>query len=296
MIATASTQQTSSSRHHSRSSECYSIVHQYGSEFEQNQNEAARGPQGPPGKRGPTGLAGNPGLKGAQGSKGEKGECPDEMLEEIAELKQKYNELQERTPNKTCAHMRHLGLPSGPYLISPNPLLIAPFVVNCVFEEDRAYTVFPHNSEGEIYARKCKDAKCYSRDISYDHSMNQIRHVVAQSQKCRQYIKYRCKGSVFQWKGHVYASWTSYNGTEHTNWGGSEEPESCACSVTGTCRVQKYKCNCDENNNKITTFDDGYLNNKDDLPVTNLKFGDTDDQTEDGWHTLGRLECFGIAD
>ena len=51
--------------------------------------------------------------------------------------------------------------------------------------------------------------------------------------------------------------------------------------------------------------DSGLLTNKNDLPVTQLRFGDTgvddkdgvarDDRDEKGYHTLGKFRCFGIA-
>jgi len=37
------------------------------------------------------------------------------------------------------------------------------------------------------------------------------------------------------------------------------------------------------------------LTEKSDLPVTQLRFGDTGDSREQGYHTLGKLKCYGIA-
>ena len=32
------------------------------------------------------------------------------------------------------------------------------------------------------------------------------------------------------------------------------------------------------------------------IPVKQLRFGDTGDNDEQGWHTLGEFKCYGIAD
>ena len=36
------------------------------------------------------------------------------------------------------------------------------------------------------------------------------------------------------------------------------------------------------------------ITNKSHLPVTQLRFGDTGEQKEDGYHTLGKLKCYGM--
>jgi len=59
-----------------------------------------------------------------------------------------------------------------------------------------------------------------------------------------------------------------------------------------TCNIVTKNCNCDQNAGP-ETFDDGYLDDKAKLPVTEMWFGDTEDLMEKGWHTLGKLECFG---
>ena len=60
----------------------------------------------------------------------------------------------------------------------------------------------------------------------------------------------------------------------------------------GTCVDSSKKCNCDRNTAPETS-DEGYLTDKDALPVTGLFFGDTDASDEFGWHTLGPLICSG---
>ena len=62
-----------------------------------------------------------------------------------------------------------------------------------------------------------------------------------------------------------------------------------------TCIYNRLKCNCDVNNSTATS-DEGFLTDKDILPVTELQFGDLGDSSEHGWFTLGPLICSGRAD
>ena len=52
-------------------------------------------------------------------------------------------------------------------------------------------------------------------------------------------------------------------------------------------------CNCDKNDN-VWREDSGLLTDKTKFPVKQLGFGDVS-SVEEGYHTLGKLKCFGIA-
>ena len=57
----------------------------------------------------------------------------------------------------------------------------------------------------------------------------------------------------------------------------------------------EHKCNCDSNVDGEEEADEGFIEEKDHLPVTALYFGDTGvhkGNNEEGWHTLGPLECY----
>jgi len=60
----------------------------------------------------------------------------------------------------------------------------------------------------------------------------------------------------------------------------------------------RYPCNCDAGLASIDVFDDGYLTEKDRLPVTQLHFGDTGLIGDDKWgkHLLGPLRCMGDSE
>ena len=61
--------------------------------------------------------------------------------------------------------------------------------------------------------------------------------------------------------------------------------------MTDSCAGGK-KCNCDLNDHTWRK-DSGYLTDKNTLPVTELRHRDTGDSGEKGYHTLGKLRCWG---
>ena len=54
------------------------------------------------------------------------------------------------------------------------------------------------------------------------------------------------------------------------------------------------KCNC-EYRDKTWHEDSGFLTEKAFLPVSELRFGDTGKDGSEGYHTLGKLKCYGIS-
>ena len=51
-------------------------------------------------------------------------------------------------------------------------------------------------------------------------------------------------------------------------------------------------CNCDANDDSRWLEDHGYLDEKNRLPVTQMRFGDTGSYNEEGYATLGPLQCY----
>ncbi|XP_019616019.1 PREDICTED: contactin-associated protein-like 5 [Branchiostoma belcheri] len=91
------------------------------------------------------------------------------------------------------------------------------------------------------------------------------------------------------WEHRPVAWWVTWDGRQADYWGGASPGSGkCACGQTGTCQG---RCNCDVN---VYTWreDSGFLSHKNDLPVAQLRFGDTGDGSEDGYHTLGKLICY----
>ncbi|CAK8695706.1 unnamed protein product [Clavelina lepadiformis] len=158
-------------------------------------------------------------------------------------------------------------------------------------------TIIEHDSMNEIQITSCDPEKCHERHIRYNVTMEQIVALIQRSSECRQYIKYRCIGSIlFEGGGYTQsATWLSRDGSHMKYWEGATSRRNfyCACGETESCVDSNKKCNCDSNSRDTETSDEGFLTDKDTLPVTGLQFGDAGDAGEYGWHTLGPLVCTG---
>ncbi|XP_078481990.1 contactin-associated protein-like 4 [Ciona intestinalis] len=199
---------------------------------------------------------------------------------------------------KSCEHLNGTEDDSGIYQIQPGSRAFAAY---CNFTETHhvkilfsGFTRIVHDAESEIQVSPCEDPLCYRRNITYEVPMSQIVALITASRHCRQFVKYRCRGSVLNPR---YGGWKSRDGSNQHNWGGTSRTGWCACGETGRCLgfvlLIRNKCNCDQNFNSVTTADEGYLTNKALLPVTAVMFGDATAPGEAGWHTVGPLECWG---
>lgn len=133
-----------------------------------------------------------------------------------------------------------------------------------------------------------------SVDIHYvGSSLSQLKGLTEVSKSCQQFIKYGCKGPlIFPLRpSSFYAWWVSRDGENMTYWG--RVTVGCECGMNTSCANPKKLCNC-EKNDFVWREDCGLLTNKSYLPVSQLRYGDTDGAREEGYHTLGKLECYGI--
>ena len=155
-------------------------------------------------------------------------------------------------------------------------------------------TVISHDSESRTHVKGCEDQGCYSRDIHYKGaSLSQLASLTRLSSQCEQFIKYECYGSGL-WFKNPYGWWVSRDSAKMTYWGGASPGSGkCACGMTNSCADSSYGCNCDKND-LVWREDSGLLTDKTKLPVKQLRFGDVYG-SEQGYHTLGKLKCFGIA-
>ncbi|XP_044178452.1 neurexin-4-like [Acropora millepora] len=156
-------------------------------------------------------------------------------------------------------------------------------------------TAVSHDSESRIHVHGYESAGTYSRDIHYNGvSLSQIQGLVTRSNECEQSIKYECRHSLIFYERESFAWWVSRDGQKMTYWTGEGEiKRGCACSVTKSCTNPSKLCNCDKNDREWRE-DSGLITNKSHLPVTQLRFGDTGENKEDGYHTLGKLKCYGM--
>ena len=157
---------------------------------------------------------------------------------------------------------------------------LAPFTVHCDMSDKNGVgvTVISHNSESRTYVKGHNSPGSYSRDIRYTGaSLSQLASLTRVSSHCEQFIKNECYGFILL-GGYAWDS------TKVTYWGGASVSGKCARGMTNSC--------ADDN---VWREDSGLLTDKTRLPVKQLRFEDTEGGYEKGFHTLGKLKCYGIA-
>ena len=189
--------------------------------------------------------------------------------------------------------MTHPSTTSGNYYLNPQGLVassLAKVYCDMTSKNGIGVTVIGHDSESRTLVKGYNAQGANKRKITYDISMEQIVAIVKQSKNCEQFIKYECYGTVLLYG--QYGWWVSRQGSKINYWGGAAvNSGKCACGMTNSCSGGG-KCNCDKND-RVWREDSGYLTNKNTLPVTELRFGDLGDSHEAGYHTLGKLRCWG---
>ena len=207
---------------------------------------------------------------------------------------------------KSCSSIKsgRSGSSSGNYIIDPDSKGgVAPFSVYCDMSDKGGVgvTVISHDSESRTHVGNipgCGGPGCYSKDVTYTGvSTAHLAALTRVSQNCEQFIKFECNNDIAfmsRSPGNYYAWWVSRDGTRMNYWGGATGYNNmCACGVTNSCSNSK-KCNC-YNGGSGWREDSGLLTDKSALPVTQIRLGDLDDSQEEGYHTLGKLKCYGQA-
>ena len=194
------------------------------------------------------------------------------------------------------------GSVSGNYMIDPDGEGgVSPFSVYCDMRDKGGVgvTVISHDSESRTHVGSpgCESAGCYSKDVRYTGvSTAQLAALTRVSRNCEQFIKFECNNDVaFIVSGNAW--WVSRDGTRMNYWGGATgHDKMCACGVTNTCS-NGYKCNCHGWLSSSSGWheDSGLLTDKSALPVSQIRLGDMGDSQEEGYHTLGKLKCYGKA-
>ncbi|XP_028393209.1 contactin-associated protein-like 2 [Dendronephthya gigantea] len=187
---------------------------------------------------------------------------------------------------------------SGIYSIKPQGFnLLVRVFCNMTSKNGVGVTEIGHDSESRTLVDGYNRPGSYKRKIKYVISTEQIVVIMNQSKYCEQFIKYECHGSRLLKNSNGW--WVSRQGSKMNYWGGAAvDSGNCSCGMTNSCAGgRKFKCNCDKND-ETWREDSGYLTDKNTLPVTELRFGDTGDDpdskgTELGYHTLVKLRCWG---
>ena len=194
------------------------------------------------------------------------------------------------------------GSSSGNYTIDPDGKGgVAPFSVYCDMSDKGGVgvTVISHDSESRIYVGNIpgcgfSNPGCYSKDVTYTEvNTAQLAALTRVSQNCEQFIRFECNSDV----GFVQESiawWVSRDGRKMNYWGGAGgSANMCACGVTNSCSNGR-KCNCHDGYIGWRE-DSGLLTDKSALPVSQIRLADFDSSGEEGYHTLGKLKCYGQA-
>ncbi|KRT79151.1 EGF domain-containing protein [Oryctes borbonicus] len=177
-----------------------------------------------------------------------------------------------------------------------------PFPVTCEFYADgRIATVLHHNNQGKKSVDGFQNAGSYEQDIHYDANYEQIEALVNRSTTCRQSIQYDCKNSRLfnspseEGNYQPFSWWVSRNNQKMDYWGGAlPGSRKCQCGLLGKCIDPTKWCNCDAGLPNWTS-DSGEISEKENLPVKQLRFGDTGNALDDkeGRYILGPLICEG---
>ena len=206
----------------------------------------------------------------------------------------------------SCSVIRkYVSSSSGNYVIDPDGAGgLAPFTVYCDMSDKNGVgvTVISHDSESRTLVDGYDGYGDYSRSIHYSGtSLSQLASLTDVSSHCEQFIKYECFGSLlYLAHSSSYGWWVSRDSNKMLYWGGaSPDSQKCACGMTNSCADSSQACNCDKNDG-VWREDSGLLTDKLKLPVKELRFGDTGRDgngvsDEKGYHTLGKLKCYGIA-
>ena len=201
---------------------------------------------------------------------------------------------------ETCTKVKQnlCDVGSGDFVIDPDGEQgEAPFTMSCNMTDKGGIgvTAVSHDSENRVHVTGFDPPGSYSRDIHYiGTSLSQVKELMAVSKYCQQFIKYECKGSRLNSRTQQIAWWMSREGETMAYWSeASEAYQGCACAVNSSCASPQKLCNCDKND-LVWREDSGLLTNKSHLPVSQLRFGDAGEAGEEGYHTLGKLECYGM--
>ena len=196
---------------------------------------------------------------------------------------------------------KYISSKSGNYVIDPDGEGgLAAFTAFCDMTDKSGVgvTVISHDSESRTYVHQIigyGSRGSYSRDIHYTGaSLSQLASLTRVSSHCEQFIKYECHSSVLLYNNDPHGWWVSRDSQKMRYWGGASANYKCACGMTNSCAKPSFGCNCDKDD-YVWREDSGLLTDKTKLPVKQLRFGDIDNNRQVGYHTVGKLKCYGIV-
>jgi prepilin-type N-terminal cleavage/methylation domain-containing protein len=179
----------------------------------------------------------------------------------------------EATPGESCLNILDTNNSIGDeiYWIDPDGSGgEAAFQVSCDMTTDGGgWTIISHDSEDRYEVNGCDVPRCFEKNINYDIAMTNILNIISVSTDVEQYLYCQCYGSVIKHGGLDYSAWYSRDSTMMTMW-----PNGSA-----NCLI----------NDSVWRADGGVISDSINLPITEVKSGDTGDSNEIGFMTIGQL-------
>ncbi|CAG2197561.1 unnamed protein product [Mytilus edulis] len=148
--------------------------------------------------------------------------------------------------------------------ITSNGIQLQAVEVYCDMEMENGVgvTVIDHDGERDVYVHGYEAHGSYSFIVTYDIPFEHVVAIIDSSQFCRQFVRWKCKGSqiwdIGTQKLNTY--WTNrstaYLATNEYKppsefFHGYEERRTCECGISQTCQQSNVLCNCDINDDTL---------------------------------------------
>ncbi|XP_052221435.1 coadhesin-like isoform X2 [Dreissena polymorpha] len=178
--------------------------------------------------------------------------------------------------------------------------LFGPVQVECDFNTKprEAITVLHHDQEKRTQVKGYEEAGEYQVTLNYVTGWREAIKIVDSSKECAQFMRWDCKAAIIHNPSDpetLTTFWMNRTGQKANYFGGgSPGSGNCACGETRSCFNTSLHCNCDEND-EVWRHDEGFVTNKDELPIHTFHAGDTGGSAEDGFLTIGPILCTGHA-
>ena len=159
--------------------------------------------------------------------------------------------------------------------------------VICKLDKNVPVTLITHDNNVRTYVKGYEASGSYRKVLNYTEPLSDISLLINNAKTCKQFIRVEC----FHARLNTFAWLNDRNGRRVSYWaGGAGIMPGCECGKTSTCIGKNIKCNCDANIH-FAVKDEGYITNKDVLPITAVNFGDTGHSFESINYTIGDVEC-----
>ncbi|XP_052257629.1 SCO-spondin-like [Dreissena polymorpha] len=172
--------------------------------------------------------------------------------------------------------------------------------VECDFDTEpgKAVTVIHHDQEDRTQVKGYEGAGEYQVTLNYETGWGAAIKIVDSSDECAQFMRWDCKAAIIHnpYDPDMLTTFWMNRTEQMANYfgGGSPGSGNCACGETNSCFSASLPCNCDENDD-VWRYDEGFVTNKDELPIHSFYAGDTGGSSEDGFLTIGPTLCTGHA-